>query len=671
MGHPMLRRHAWLRWWLIAVAGTAAAQPATEPWQSPDVRNPPIPAVRIATPPKIDGILDDETWKSVPAIHGFFHELQPAAEETTVRCGVGPDHLYFAFACADPNPSTLRAQQKKRNGSMGDEDTVTVGIDALADRRTMYWFTVNPLGTQSEEIPGGAASKIEWRGDWQAAAQRTATGWTAELAIPFELLRYPPGQRKFGLIFRRHVSRTNQESCWPIRCNYYTRDNQASWENLEAPRIRRRPLVMPYAIVGAGANLQNDAGVDIKYQAENNITGLFTFRPDFQTIEDVIDTVDFSYNPRRLDDKRPFFTEGSSYFNDSRMFYSRTIGQVTAGLKGFGKVGRISSGVMDVGRIGRENDALMSLNYDVSRYSDVGFGMVDHRADGIGNTVLKLRGSWWKPLKQNTLNVYATLYQSLTSGQPDGDGTMLTAGVDRWNSWGELGWHLNYRRIPKDYNAMLAYVPEKGIHGVDGWLDYGREIKSGPLLSWSTYLNWNYTNHIGGGLFDRSLEPGFDVNLRNGMSWGGSYLVRDRPPFHDGVAGLHFGWNVRDLYRRGDVRLRFGRQAGGDYRFLSVGQGFKISEPLSFRLSAELLRLNFDDPAQKDDRQDQIVLTGLYDLSAERGISLRAIRRTSGFNFYAAYRQELRRGADVFFIIGDPNADKFRARLALKMVNTY
>src|SRR5262249_53990771 len=158
------------------------------------------------------------------------------------RCGFDANHLYFAFECDDPKPSSLRAQQKKRNGNLDDEDTVCVGVDALADRRTMYWFTINPLGTQSEEIPGGAASKIQWRGDWQAAAQRTATGWTAEIAIPFELLRYPPGQRKFGLIFRRHVSRTNQESCWPIRCNYYTRDNQASWENLEVPRIRRRPL---------------------------------------------------------------------------------------------------------------------------------------------------------------------------------------------------------------------------------------------------------------------------------------------------------------------------------------------------------------------------------------------------------------------------------------------
>jgi hypothetical protein len=60
---------------------------------------------------------------------------------------------------------------------MRNEATVTVGFDALAGRRRIYWFTVNPLGTQSEEIPGGAASKLERRSDWQAATQRTATGW--------------------------------------------------------------------------------------------------------------------------------------------------------------------------------------------------------------------------------------------------------------------------------------------------------------------------------------------------------------------------------------------------------------------------------------------------------------------------------------------------------------
>jgi len=84
-----------------------------------------------------------------------------------------------------------------------------------------------------------------------------------------------------------------------------------------------------------------------------------------------------------------------------------------------------------------------------------------------------------------------------------------------------------------------------------------------------------------------------------------------------------------------------------------------------------MLRLDYDDPDQEDDNIDQIVLTGLYDLSSERSVALRVLQRTSGFNFYAAYRQELRRGADIFIIFGDPNADRFKTRLAVKMVNTY
>jgi hypothetical protein len=644
------------------------ALPAEPP---PEPRNPVVPAMRAGTPPRIDGALEPGEWDAAPVVRGLWHELSPAPEPTEVRCCYDGAFLYFAFDCADSQPGAIRAQQRKRNGSMDEDDTVTAGIDALADRRSMYWFTVNPLGTQTEEIPGGAAAKIEWRGDWQAAARPTERGWTAEMAIPFSLLRYPPAQSRFGLIFRRRLSRLNQEWSWPIRCNYYTRDNQACWEPLEAPTIRRPPLVMPYALFGAGPNLSNSAGVDIKYQTPTNVTGLLAVRPDFQTIEDVIDTVDFSYNPRRLADRRPFFTEGAGYFGDSRMFYSRTIGEIDAGLKAFGKLGRLSFGAMNAARIGDQNSAMLTGRYDTSRYSDVGFAMVDHRADGGGNTVLKLHGSWWKPMRTNSFWVTGAILHSMTSGAPGGEGTMVTMGLDRWQGWGELGWHLYYRQIPKEFNPALGYVPEKGIRGVDGWLDYGRETKKGPLLNWSTSLSYDYTERMDGGLFNRSLEPGFGLQFRNGMSFDTGYEWRDRPPHHDRVVRLGFGWNTRDIYRSGRVGLRLGRVASGDYRFLSAGQGFKLSDALSLRLSAEHLTLDFDNPAESDEKQNQIVLTGIYDLTHERGIALRAVARDAGFNFYAAYRQEVRRGADIFLILGDPNADRLKARIALKMVNTY
>jgi hypothetical protein len=89
------------------------------------------------------------------------------------------------------------------------------------------------------------------------------------------------------------------------------------------------------------------------------------------------------------------------------------------------------------------------------------------------------------------------------------------------------------------------------------------------------------------------------------------------------------------------------------------------------RLSAEHLRLDYDDPLAVDEKEDQFILTGVYDLTNERGISMRAVSHNGSFNFYAAYRQELRKGADIYLILGDPNAQSFTGRMALKLVNTY
>jgi hypothetical protein len=63
--------------------------------------------------------------------------------------------------------------------------------------------------------------------------------------------------------------------------------------------------------------------------------------------------------------------------------------------------------------------------------------------------------------------------------------------------------------------------------------------------------------------------------------------------------------------------------------------------------------------------------TGIYEISPERGVVLRLVGSNEGFNAYAAYRQELRRGADIYFILGDPNASKFSTSASLKIVRAY
>jgi hypothetical protein len=159
------------------------------------------------------------------------------------------------------------------------------------------------------------------------------------------------------------------------------------------------------------------------------------------------------------------------------------------------------------------------------------------------------------------------------------------------------------------------------------------------------------------------------VTFRNDTRANLGYDLNHRPPYRDRIVNLRYQWNIRDFYRSGSVRYRFGQQAGGSYQFVSAGQGFRLSEKLSTRVGLEMLRLDYRD--QEDDNRTQLVVSGVYDISPERGVVLRLVGRNDGTNFYAAYRQELRRGADIFLVLGDPNAASFTRRVLLKMVRAY
>ncbi len=68
------------------------------------------------------------------------------------------------------------------------------------------------------------------------------------------------------------------------------------------------------------------------------------------------------------------------------------------------------------------------------------------------------------------------------------------------------------------------------------------------------------------------------------------------------------------------------------------------------------------------ERFRQLVLTSTYDVSEERSVSARLVRSGSNTNAYAAYRQRVRSGMDLLVVVGDPNADEWVSRLAVKAI---
>ena len=128
-------------------------------------------------------------------------------------------------------------------------------------------------------------------------------------------------------------------------------------------------------------------------------------------------------------------------------------------------------------------------------------------------------------------------------------------------------------------------------------------------------------------------------------------------------------WNQRDMYRQGGIGYTWGERYGQPYRYQGLSQGFRPGERWSAALSLERsYSPELDDAGNviPPELSRQLVLTTSYDLSEEKTLSARLVRRASDTNFYVAYRQRVRKGMDLLMVAGDPNADKWVSRLAAK-----
>ena len=336
----------------LGVLSESIASPAVPPaWSRLTV-----PVAITADPPRIDGRLDDACWKTATHAAGFYPLVTSTpiapADQTEVWVCADKTHLYVAFHCLDSQPGHIHASETVRDsGGVFNDDFVGVDIDSQHSRHGFSSFFANARGTQTEQMEGGTASNITWAGDWKAAAQRTPDGWACEMSIPFALLRYPRGANTFGLDFFRSLSRNSTTQNWPYLPPQGTGGSGEAqymheFTGIAPPFIAPRPVFLPYTLATGGVGNSARAGMDIKYPLTTTLTGVATLFPDFQTIEQDVTNINFSYTEKLLTDRRPFFAEGAGYFPNQDMFYSRRIGQIDGGVKVAGKQDNTTIGLL-------------------------------------------------------------------------------------------------------------------------------------------------------------------------------------------------------------------------------------------------------------------------------------------------------------------------------------
>ena len=326
-----------------------------------------IKAVRIETPPKIDGKLDDVCWqKSAKTGELLQFEPQrgePATQSTTIYLAYDANNLYVAFECFKTDMGNLAANLTRRDSFFFSDDHVEVLIDTFLDGRNCYAFALNPLGTQTDRrlINEGAnrrtgqsriGTAISWDCDWQGQAAIGTDSWTAEFAIPFAELRFSKGMETatWGINFWRNDESPAEEQTWAdLGDRQYAVSEFGQLTDLPIsglvtkrptkfkPYGTLRPQLLQPADGETSTALKPDAGLDIRYPI-GDFTLDLTLNPDFAQIEADPDLVNLTDIPLRFPEKRPFFLEGNELFQmPLDLFYSRKVEALLGGGKVIGK----------------------------------------------------------------------------------------------------------------------------------------------------------------------------------------------------------------------------------------------------------------------------------------------------------------------------------------------
>lgn len=626
----------------------------------------------METPPVIDGVLDDKCWEKAARLTDFRASVyrRPAREQTIVFICCDETHLYVAFHCLDSQPAKLHAYQRKRDGGMNQDDYVELEIDSLHTHRRDTDFDINVIGTQRDTVGSG---KVEWKGDWQAAARVVKDGWIAEYAVPFAILDYPPGATFFGINFNRWCQRLSEYSTYAppgIDVEQERIEDYAHLVGLHLParKAGRPPLLLLHQLTSASGR-QGTAtftgGLDAKFFPTSNLTALLTANPDFSTVQQDVEGIDFTYTERYLSDNRPFFTEGSSYFEDAWL-YTRRIPQFDLGAKSYGRIGELSIGAYDAVRLGKRTDAGLQIGRDFGDTFTSVFSLVSKVEGSHENHVGNLRATW----KNGPLNVTTSAARSSTTG-PGGDGNRLNTSASYTST--HWGGSLGYQNTGGGFNPEDGYIAYTDLRGASGDIHYDARSATKLVQYWHMHLTGNTYRRHGGGLIEDARGIHWAITMRNGDAYR-LELAEGRHPDPTTPAVIHTDrtvrisgdWDTRDSYESRGAAVTWGRVRGGPYLLVSPYLGLRLSDSLSLRLSTQFRMMNDDQGAQQQIWQSVFTLN--YDITQEKGFGARLVQRPQGLNLSISYRQSVRRGADAFIILGDPNAIRTQPQLWAKMV---
>ncbi|MBI4443956.1 MAG: carbohydrate binding family 9 domain-containing protein [Acidobacteria bacterium] len=618
-----------------------------------------VQARRTESPVVVDGSLEEPAWRQAPVSLGFIQkdpqEGQPSSETTEFRVIYTPTTLYVGVVCYDSNPAGILGTERRRDNTLGNDDTVTLVLDTFHDHRNAFMFRSNPLGARYDAMITDEGNDINasWDEQWEVASRITETGWVAEFAIPFKSLRVMEGNgHMWGIDVERVIRRKNEFSYWNSFHRGFRLENVSQGGHLngiEDIETGLRLRIKPYLLGGFTQTVRqtpsgpdafrtvtknaSDVGIEVlKYRITSSLTADATWNTDFAQTEVDNQQVNLDRFPLFFPEKREFFQEGAGIFEFGiargegpqaimKLFHSRQIGlsprrlpvPIVAGGRITGKVAGLTLGLLNVQTEAYEPESIPASNYSVVRVkrdvlarSSIGAYFLSREKAG-SNDYNRVYGMDANFVFFRYLNVGGLLARS-AEPRVEKDNWVSAGGVT-WNS-DFLVTGVSWLFVEPDFRDDIGFVPRKDMRQVTPRLEFFPRPRSSLIRQIRISARSDYTMNQNYELETRVNHYGFDLRFQNGSSLNfgpHTRLERIRQPFaiRPGEvlipAGTYSWWYPRISYNANPAKSLSGSVSwqsnlgfwGGDMSELTFSPRLKLSEQASVEVSYEINKATF------------------------------------------------------------------------------
>lgn len=574
-----------------------------------------------------DGMPGENGWNSLSEFDLTMHKPNfgsVPSESSVIRIGYDNEFLWVGASLYMKDAKKIFAPTKKRDEELFDYDAFGIVLDTYDDNENALAFFTTPTGLRTDytisndaqggDGPGSNSMNTSWNTFWDVRTSIDDKGWYVEMRIPFSSLKFKPegDVATMGLIISRNISSNIETDTYPAVDPKYgfmatNKPSLAASISINGARPKKPVYVSPYVIGGVSQdwNLNDNeteyvkhedypeytanAGLDVKYNINSNLTLDLTANTDFAQVEADDQQVNLTRYSMFFPEKRMFFQERSSLFDFSlgdfsdNLFYSRNIGisgrepvRILGGARLTGRMGKWDVGLMDMQTdknedIPGENFGILRMRRQVVNENSYVGGIVTSRLGmkGDQNLAYGIDGIF-RLFGDDYLNMkWSQTYDSEIDNKMSSlDPSFFLVNWQRRSEEG-FAYDFKYFYSGQEFKPGVGFVRMEGVQGLNGMLMYGWiPGEDSKFFNYGISVRGErYSRLEDNGLESISISPEFEINTKKGIHGSIGLEYQEE--------GVLFPFNLSK-----DIII-----AEGNYSFL--GLSARVGTPQSKILSVE------------------------------------------------------------------------------------